>query len=313
MNTPGERILVVGTGAMACLFAARLAAAGTRVILLGTWQESLRALNTSGVRYIDQQGHEHVFPVEATDDPEKCVGIQFALVLVKSHQTKRAARQLSECLSEDGLALTLQNGLDNKDVLAAALGSDRVEAGVTTLGATMVAPGVVRHGGEGVISIAHNERVKPLIEILRHADFEVEIVENPESLLWGKLVINAAINPLTAILKVQNGRLLTNEPARSLLGLLAEETAAVAGARGVELPYSNPTQVVESVARRTSENYSSMFKDILRGSLTEVDAINGAIVRIGDEDNLPVQLNRAVWLLVKAVSADDGQSPGQGA
>lgn len=305
MNTSEERILVVGTGAMACLFAARLAAVGTNVILLGTWQESIQVLNSVGVKYIDAQGREYNFRVEATDDPEKCAGIRYALVLVKSHQTKRAAGQLLECLSADGLALTLQNGLDNGEVLAAALGENRVEAGVTTVGATLVEPGTVRHGGEGVISVSENKRVQPLIERLRQAGFEVETVDNTDSLLWGKLVINAAINPLTAILRVPNGSLLTNSPARSLLRLLAEETAAIANAENVKLPFSNPTEVVESVARRTAKNYSSMLKDVMRGSLTEVDAINGAIVRIGEKNSLPVQLNQAMCLLVNAISNID--------
>jgi 2-dehydropantoate 2-reductase len=303
MNNSEERILVVGTGAMASLFAARLAAIGINVIMLGTWAESIQALNRVGVIYIDTEGREHKFPVEATDDPNKCKGIKYAIVLVKSHQTARVAEQLANCLADDGSALTLQNGLDNRDVLAEALGAQRVEAGVTTLGATLIKPGTVRHGGEGVISVGKNKRVQPLIEKLSMAGLVVQIVDNTDSLIWGKLVINASINPLTAILRVPNGGLLSNPSARSLLGLLAEETTMVASANGVDLPFPDPVETVEKVARRTAKNYSSMLKDILRGSQTEVDAINGAIMRIGEECNVPVQLNRAMWLLVNAISA----------
>jgi 2-dehydropantoate 2-reductase len=285
MNNSEERILVVGTGAMASLFAARLAAIGINVIMLGTWAESIQALNRVGVIYIDTEGREHKFPVEATDDPNKCKGIKYAIVLVKSHQTARVAEQLANCLADDGSALTLQNGLDNRDVLAEALGAQRVEAGVTTLGATLIEPGTVRYGGEGVISVGKNKRVQPLIEKLSMAGLVVQIVDNTDSLIWGKLVINASINPLTAILRVPNGGLLSNPSARSLLGLLAEETTMVASANGVDLPFPDPVETVEKVARRTAKNYSSMLKDILRGSQTEVDAINGAIMRIGEECN----------------------------
>jgi 2-dehydropantoate 2-reductase len=309
MNTPKGRILVVGTGAMASLFAARLSSVGISVVMLGTWKESIQALNRVGVRYIDAENNEYVLPVEATDDPGQCRGIQYALVLVKSHQTERAANQLGSCLAEDGLALTLQNGLDNREVLTQALGAQRVETGVTTLGATLVEPGVVRHGGEGVISIGESDRVQPLIGSLRKANFKVDIVEDTDSLIWGKLVINAAINPLTAILRVPNGHLLSNPSSRSLLGLLALETAEVARAEGVDLLFSDPIKTVETVADRTANNHSSMLKDVLRGSTTEIDAINGAIMRKGEEYGLPIQYNRVMWLLVRAISTSNGERP----
>lgn len=292
---------------MASLFAARLSAFGMKVTMLGTWQESIQVLNRNGVKYVDSQGVEHIFPVEATDEPSQCSGIKFALVLVKSHQTERVARQLFSCLPEDGLALTLQNGLDNGEVLAQTLGPGRVETGVTTLGATLLGPGEVRHGGEGTISVGKSEQIKPLLKILRIAEFNVEVVEDTGSLIWGKLVINAAINPLTAILRVHNGDLLLNTSSRTLLGMLAEETAEVARESGNILPFSDPIKTVESVAKRTATNQSSMLKDVLRGSQTEIDAINGVVVRIGEEYEVPVDLNRTMWLLVKSISNSDGE------
>ena len=299
-------ILVVGTGAMASLFAARFAASGLSVRMLGTWVESIETLNKFGVRFIDEHGHEFVYPVEATDDPEKCVGSQFAIILVKSYQTVQVALRLAKCLADDGLALTLQNGLDNHKTLAEVLGEPRVASGVTTAGASLIEPGIVRMGGKGVISLGNHEHLKTLVDLLIRAGFEVETVEDTDSLIWGKLVINAAINPLTAILKVPNGDLLEIPPARKMMNLVTIEAADVASTVEISLPFSDPVAAVESVARQTASNYSSMYKDVWRGSQTEIDAINGAIVRVGETAGASVDYNRMLWLLVKAMTIKTG-------
>jgi 2-dehydropantoate 2-reductase len=178
-----DSILIVGTGAMASLFAARLAAVGMKVTLLGTWRRPA-ALQENGVRLVDEQGTEWVYPVTATSDPGHCRGAEQALVLVKSWQTARAAQQLQACLSQNGIALTLQNGLDNYQVLAGILGEDRAAVGITTAGATLLSPGQVRVGGNGKISIGNHPRIAGLVELLGKTGFEVEIVEDAQALLW---------------------------------------------------------------------------------------------------------------------------------
>jgi 2-dehydropantoate 2-reductase len=119
--------------------------------------------------------------------------------------------------------------------------------------------------------------------------------------VWGKLVVNAAINPLTALLRVPNGELLATPSTRALMGVIAQETAKVARSIGIDLPYPDPIEMVRAVARRTASNYSSMLKDVMRGSPTEVDSINGAIVRTGETTQMPVEVNRTLWMLVKAL------------
>ncbi|RME90061.1 MAG: 2-dehydropantoate 2-reductase, partial [Anaerolineae bacterium] len=295
-----ERLLIVGTGALATLFAARLAAIGVHITMLGTWQEGLDALREHGARLTEADGASRAFPVRATDDPADCRAARYALVLVKSWQTERAARQLADCLPEDGLALTLQNGLGNDAVLARTLGRARVALGVTTTGATLLAPGLARLGGEGTVSIEEHPRLPPLADALRAAGFRVEVVPDAQSLVWGKLVINAAINPLTALLRVPNGALLERPTARDLMGELAREAAAVAHALGVALPFADPVAAAEEVARRTATNHSSMFQDVQRGAPTEIDAICGAIARLGEQHDVPTPVNRTLWRLVRA-------------
>ena len=295
-------ILIVGTGALATLFAAHLTQAGHDITMLGTWQAGLDALHQNGVRLIDSNGNEEKFKVHVTDDPRECVGTKYVIVLVKAWQTERASHQLQTCLAEDGLALTLQNGLGNYETLTQSLGLNRVALGSTTTGATLLGPGLVKAGGEGVISLGRNQALGPLEAALRSAKFNVQVVDDPQSLIWGKLVINAGINPLTALLKVTNGELLERPSARALMSALANEAANVAHAENINLPFDDPVAAVEAVARKTAANHSSMLQDVLRGAPTEIDAICGAIVTIAEKHHMDAPANRTCWQLVKALN-----------
>jgi 2-dehydropantoate 2-reductase len=324
-----QPILILGTGALATLFAARLSASGYSITVLGTWPAGLSALRQNSARLTGAGGNEHAFPVYATDDPNECRGAKYAIVLVKAWQTERAACQLAECLAEDGLALTLQNGLGNREILSKYLDKQitaenteiaeerknkknpvnsvvnrisRVALGTTTTGATLLGPGLVKAGGEGKISIEAHPAIGPLEEALRAAKFKVEILQDAQSLIWGKLVINAAINPLTALLKVTNGELLQRPAARGLMHALAEEAASVASAEKVTLPFSDPSEAVEDVARRTAGNHSSMLQDIWRGAPTEIDAICGAVARLGKRHHTPTPINTTFWQLILAMT-----------
>jgi 2-dehydropantoate 2-reductase len=270
-------------------------------MMLGTWPEGLQALRKNGVRLVGTGGSEKAYPVVATADPADCVGTGNALVLVKSWQTERAARQLADCLSPQGLALTLQNGLGNREKLVEILGQQRVALGVTTAGASLVGPGRVRRGGEGAIALGAHPRLESLASLLRWAGLTIEIVPTSEALLWSKLVINAAINPLTALLRIPNGELLTRPAARTLLAAVATEAAAVAAALGQRLTYQDPVAATEEVAHRTASNTSSMLQDVLRDAPTEIDAICGAIVAAGEAAGVPVPVNRTLWQLVQAL------------
>ncbi len=294
-------ILIVGTGALGVLFAARLARAGHRVTMLGSWKEGIASLQKDGVRIIESSGNEQRFEVHATDDPRECAAAKFALVLVKAWQTERATKQLAECLADDGLAVTLQNGLGNFETLTEILGATRVALGSTTTGATLVAPGVARAGGEGVVSIQRHTAVRPIEAALTSAKFNVHVVEDAQSLVWGKLIINAAINPLTALLRVPNGELLNRPSAREMMAKLAREVKEVASAENIKLSFDDPVAMAEEVARKTAANQSSMLQDVLRNAPTEIDAICGAVVRVGEKHGIETPANFACWKLVRAI------------
>ena len=295
-------LLIAGTGALACLFAARLAGSGSEVTMLGNWPDGLAALRQHGVRLLDLDGNIRSFFVEVMDGSVCKGNFSQSLVLVKSCQTELVAKQLGKCLTAKGIALTLQNGLGNDETLKTFLNPERVALGVTTIGARMLEPGYVQFTGNGKIFLGAHPRMNGLAELLEKAGFQVEMVSDPVSLLWGKLVINEAINPLTALLRVQNGELLERPAARELLAEAAKEAASVATRQGISLPYPDPVLAVEAVARNTAANYSSMLQDVMRGTITEIEAINGAIVRVGEHMGVPTPVNRLLYQLVKSLN-----------
>lgn len=291
-------VLIVGTGAMAGLFGARLAD-HAEVTLLGSWPEGLQALRAGGIR-LEHNGQVLQRKVRVSEHPGECAGARHVLVLVKSWQTGRAAQMLTECLAPEGVALTLQNGLGNIEQLQQALGDPRAAQGVTTNGATLLGPGRVRAGGSGPTHVAPHPRLEALVDLMQSAGFEVHSADDLESLVWGKLAVNAGINPLTALLEVPNGELLERPSAEELMVAAARETAAVAQARGIQLPYPDPAQAVRQVAERTAGNLSSMLQDVRRGAPTEVDAINGAVAEFGERAGVPTPVNHTLWKLVRA-------------
>jgi 2-dehydropantoate 2-reductase len=297
-----EDILIVGSGAMACLFAARLANSAD-VTMLGSWTAGLQALESKGVRVVELDGEQSQANVEVLSRGDINRHYPKALVLVKSWQTNRAAHDLLECLGENGTALTLQNGLGNAERLAGVLGSERVSLGVTTTGATLIGPGQVRDGGTGPTYLAADPKLDAWASSLKQAGFEVQREQDLQALVWTKLAVNAAINPLTALLEVPNGRLLELESASELMATAAREVAAVADAFEIPLTTDDPAAFSQQVAQRTAANLSSMLQDIQRGAPTEIEAICGEITRRGDQQGIPTPLNKHLWKLINAKAA----------
>ena len=291
-------ITIIGTGAMAMFMGGRLARTGVKVRFLGTWKESIQAINQDGVCIVED-GRSEYFPAEAYYDPEQLKGTQLALVLVKSWQTERAASQLRDLLADDGVVLTLQNGLGNGEILSAALGAERIALGVTTYGATTLGPGKVRPGGEGIISVQEHDRLSPLIDLLRRGGLKLQQQPDISGLIWDKLVVNVAINPLTGLLGVKNGVLLESPAVRELMGLAAREAANVAQAGGIRINLSDPAQTAEAVAAATGENLSSMLQDLKRGAPTEIDVLCAKVVSLGKDLDISTPVNEMLTILVR--------------
>ncbi len=306
MSEAETRVLVCGTGALACVVGARLARARAAVTLAGSWREALDTIAARGLLVHEPSPDgtgETVWSARVAATPLDRVGSSFplALVLVKSHQTAGVASTLARRLEPRGLAVTLQNGLGNADALSARLGAARVASGVAIMGAALVAPAEVRHVPGRIVLGSEpgtEERVQALASLLREAGLTTETTTTIEAVVWTKLAANCSVNPLTALHGLTNGALLARQELRADLLAAAREVGAVATAKGVRLE-RDPAETTLETASATAANRSSMLQDLARGARTEIDALCGAVVREGRRLGVPTPVNARLLRLVR--------------
>lgn len=232
------------------------------------------------------------------------------LVATKAYDTPSAMVQLKR-FGRTAIFLTLQNGLDNADVIAR--GAKRVIAGTTSHGVTYLGPGEVRHAGIGDTTIGawagvNADDVVRVRDVFEEAGVRTRISDDIRREIWSKLVVNASINPLAALAGVPNGRLVQEKGLQSLLEAVAREAVAIARAEGVDLNAEDVVRRTKVVARRTASNRASMLQDLDRHRRTEIDAITGALLRVADRRGVDARLNRALEALVQAREAESLQA-----
>jgi 2-dehydropantoate 2-reductase len=297
------KIAIVGTGAMGSLFGGRLSQAGHQVMLYDINREHVETIQKDGLVIEDlASGKQEVCRPGATTQAEDLRVAEILIIFVKSAATEIVARQFSAIAGDATLAVTMQNGLGNEAILKKHFGEQRTTAGVTSQGATFLGPGRIRHAGQGPthlgMSDRNNEKLKDFVDALNQAGLDTELVENIDDLIWSKLIINVGINALTALTGLPNGRLLDFPDCKALMADLVAEAVRVAEKRGVHLTYPDPLEMVYTVAEQTGGNRSSMLQDFDRKRQSEINFINGAIVREAGILGLEVPVNRAVTRLV---------------
>ena len=295
--------LVVGPGAMGCLFASRLKKAGHHVMIVDHKPERADFINKSGILIEGAAGEERVrVPVVSGRAPEET---DVALICVKANQTREAAEEISSWLDLRPAILTLQNGLGNLELLEEVFGKGRVLGGVTAEGATLLGPGHARHAGRGQTIIGPagpgDGPVAKIVSAFENAGFDTRSADEVENLIWGKLIVNVGINALTAITRLKNGRLPAIEGARTVMKMAVGEADSVANAKGINLPYPDPFERVLEVCSATAENKASMLQDVLGQRITEIQFINGAVVREGKKSGIPTPVNLTLTSLVSAI------------
>ena len=297
--------LIVGPGAMGCLFGARLKLAGQEVTLLDHRRQRARNINRRGLVVDGVTGSYRADVPAVVEGPP--VSPDVVLVCVKSYHTRKAALRLREFLAPGVPVVTLQNGLGNVDVLADVFGRRHVLGGVTAEGATLQDDGRITHAGQGetVIGPKAGTDAGPdtIAAALTRAGFHATVSDGVEGLIWGKLVINVGINALAAITRLPNGRLPEIQGTLRIMIAAVKEAVAVAKAGQIDLPYPDPVKRVTEVCRATSGNIASMLQDVLREKPTEIDFINGAIVREGRLLHIPTPVNETLTCLVQAIQA----------
>jgi 2-dehydropantoate 2-reductase len=297
------KFLIVGPGAMGCLFAARLSKAGFDVTLLDYIAERAKQINEQGVLVEGVTG-EYVVKVP-TVAGDVASSPDLVLICVKSYKTRQASETIKAWLPADAVVVTLQNGVGNLEILEHVFGKERILGGVTSEGATLLGPGKIRHAGQGETIIGPggdpNGPAENLVSAFGQAGFKTKSVDNVRDLIWGKLIINVGINALTAITRLKNGRLPEVPGTRLVLKEAVKEAVAVAAAKNIQLPYPDPLGRVIQVCEATAGNMASMLQDVLKEKETEVDAINGAIVREGEALGVPTPVNLTLTSLVHAI------------
>lgn len=300
MSADGVEVLVVGPGAMGCLHAAWLAKGGLSVGLLDHRPERAAQIDREGVT-VERASETVVVPVPCRAFASGFRSVRLAIIFVKAYHTEAAVEGLLGALDDSASVLTLQNGLGNYERIARSVPAEQVLAGATSSGATLLGVGKVREAGRGTIRLGspfgRHQRAQQAAKTLSGAGLACEVSASVDEVLWEKAVINAAINPLTALEDVRNGELLERDDLREPLRAITEEAAGVAAAIGIELP-EDMVAVVEGVCRQTAENRSSMLQDVAAGRRTEIEHICGEIARRAEEAGMSAPWCRALTRMV---------------
>ncbi len=302
-----QTVAVLGAGSIGSVLGAILAQGGLSVSFIERNEAIVQAINTHGLAITGIRG-DWSAPVKAAGHGEEIGPVDLVLVMVKSYDTAAAMDEHIALLGDNTLVVTLQNGMGNDDALLGVVGNHSVLAGTTTLGANRLDDTTVRFAGDGDTLLGAAGQTDPqaalmVAETFSRAGLPTKAHPAVQEVIWNKVVVNAAINPLTALLGVPNGELATQDETRRIMRQVVEEAQAVAEAEGVMLDAQTLYESVLTVCRKTAPNRSSMLMDVLNERRTEIDAINGAVTLRGEAQAIRTPTNELLWKLVRTRQA----------
>ena len=298
-SAPRLQVAVMGAGAVGCYYGGMLARAGHAVVLIGR-PDHVQAVRQRGLRLQTLDFDEHV-PLAADTEASAAAGADVVLFCVKSTDTERAGQQLQPHLAPGALVLTLQNGVDNAARLRARL-SQPVAAAVVYVATEMAGSGHVRHHGRGELVVEPSVRSAEVARAFADAGVPTEVSDNVRGALWGKLVLNCAYNAMSALTQRPYGWLAAQDGVKAMLRDVVDECLAVAEASGIEVP-GDVDLAVRRIAETMPTQLSSTAQDLARGRPSEIDHLNGLVVRRGEALGVPTPANRVLHTLVKLVEA----------
>ncbi|WP_413206322.1 ketopantoate reductase family protein [Rhodospirillum sp. A1_3_36] len=293
---------ILGAGAVGCYYGARLAQAGHRVTLVGR-PAFAEAVAAHGLR-LKTAEFDGAVAVDGASDASALAGCEVVLFCVKSGDTEEAGRQLLPHLGPETVVLSLQNGVDNAERLSAVLGRSVVPAAVY-VASEMAGPGHVLHHGRGELVIGDSPANATLTKVLPQAGIPVTVSDTVIRSLWEKLVLNCAYNALSAVTQMPYGQIVAVEGVKETMEDVRRECIAVAGALGIAL--KDPTiDYILGLARTMPNQFSSTAQDMARGKATEIDHLNGYVVRKGADLGVSTPVNRLLVAMVKLAEAKMG-------
>jgi len=298
------RICVVGCGAVGSLFAAHLACAGeAEVWAYDVWKEHTQAIREKGLRL--SGAAEFVARLNATSDPKEIPPCDFGLVATKATHTRAAIQQTAHVFGDHSAVCSVQNGVGSEEILAEHV--KFVMRGTTFPAGHPIAPGHIGYDIKGDTWIGPFEPTKTPFEMVQtlaglmtRSGMNTVALEDARGAQWTKLIFNASTNPVGALTQLHHGGATRFSDTGKLFEDLIVEGETVAKALGIQL-HGDPRQMVQKGANAPGKHRASMLQDVLAKRQTEVDFMNGAIVRWGEQAGIPTPLNRALWQLVKGL------------
>ncbi len=301
IDTEQARVAVMGAGAVGGYYGGMLARAGHAVTLIG------RAAHVDAIRrdglLLEAQAFCGHARVQADTDPAEVRGAQLVLLCVKSTDTDAAAAAIAPHLAQDACVLSLQNGVDNAERLQARLAQEVVPA-VVYVAVEMAGPGHVRHHGRGELVIGRSPSSEAIVRLFAAAGVPVQVSDNVLGALWAKLIVNCAYNALSAIVQMPYGQLVQGEGVPAVMRDVVDECLAVARAAGVVVP-ADTRETMQRIAQTMPAQLSSTAQDLARGRRTEIDHLNGYVVRKGESLGVAVPVNRTLHALVRLLESRD--------
>lgn len=300
------KVGIVGAGAMGSVYGGILGDAGNEVWLLDVWKEHIEAIRARGVRVEGASGDRTV-RVNATLDAREAGVCELVVVATKAMDTEAGVKNAATMIGPDTLVLTIQNGIGNAERMERLVGAKNLLVGIAGgFGASVVGPGHVHHNGWEAIHLGEfqggvTERLDRVAGVWQKAGFRVRVFEDIQPLIWGKLMGNVGFSTVCTVTGLTVGEVIASPEAWSISEALVREAFAVAQAKKITLPYAEPVRWVREFGSKMPGARPSMWQDIEAGRRTEIDSINGGVVREAEALGVPVPVNRVMVSLVKAL------------
>jgi len=299
------KILVIGAGAMGCLFGGMLQEAGHEVQLADIWQEHVDAINANGL-IIELDGRHRTVRIPACQPSMASPGAHLLVVFTKAFHTQEALSGVGHALNPDSYILTLQNGVGHVDIISRFVDAKRIIHGITTYPCDLVGPGKISMKKEGYIKMMsvdgrQHSFLDELDNVFRGAGLESSITPGVQVAIWEKLAFNCVMNSLCAILRLTVGQLGDSPDGRRLVNAIVDEAVAVAYAKGISVDRPRIALTLAMAFEKHRDHKPSMLQDVLKQRRTEIDFINGAVVREGAILGIDTRVNDTLCKLVKTL------------
>lgn len=303
------KTLIVGAGAMGSLFGGKLKQSNFDVTLFNRKNGHIEKIQEAGLRIIEKDGTLSKVDIPAVTDPSKLDGkYDLIIILVKTFATEKVLQQVLHTIDKETIILTLQNGVGNLENLQRLIPGHHVGAGGTGAGAGIIEAGLIGHRAWGDTFIGfsetetESEKLQKIADMFTSSGLNAKVSDDVQSVIWSKLMVNVAFNGLTAITRLKNGDVVLPLEGKEIVRKLIEEAVKVADAKGIKLLYENPVHdCIEMGLTKIGKNKSSMLTDILNKRKTEIDVINGAIVKYGAIYSVQTPFNEMVTNLIKLI------------